>query len=323
MKVTFTCGKMEQFIQRDVDILKKQYDVDEVLFTKYSKLGFIRTIKKSISSSDFVFGWFAGLHSAIAVHYAKKYGKKSIIVAGGYDVAYLPEINYGAFTKKKEKYPAKYALKNADLVISVSKSNQKELLEKIKPKKNTLIYNAVPIKDFYPGDDKKQMVITVGTVKQANLYRKGIETFVKVAKYVPDIPFVVVGRFEGNSITHLKAMASSNVTFTGFVTDDMLLEWYQEAKVYLQPSAHEAFGISVAEAMLCKCIPVVTDRFALPEVVGDTGLYIPYDNPEIAANVVKEALKLNTGTKARNRIKKMYSIEKREVELINEIEGIL
>jgi len=47
-----------------------------------------------------------------AIHYSKKYNKKSIVVTGGYDVVYLPEIIYGAFTNIKEIIPSKYILRN-------------------------------------------------------------------------------------------------------------------------------------------------------------------------------------------------------------------
>lgn len=70
-----------------------------------------------------------------------------------------------------------------------------------------------------------------------------------------------------DSIDYLKSIATPNVEFTGFVAEDELIKWYQKAKVYNQPSWHEGFGISVAEAILCECIPVVSDCGALPEVV--------------------------------------------------------
>lgn len=66
-----------------------------------------------------------------------------------------------------------------------------------------------------------------------------------------------------------KAIAGASRYFIGFVQDENLLMYYQRAKVYdVQVSAHEAFGMSLAESMLCECILVVTDRVALPEVVG-------------------------------------------------------
>jgi len=47
-----------------------------------------------------------------------------------------------------------------------------------------------------------------------------------------------------------------------------------ESKIYLQLSRHEAFGVSVVEAMKYGCIPIVSNAFALPEVVGNNGYII-------------------------------------------------
>ena len=323
-KIYFVGNLATTFIRRDYEILKKHFDVDVVKLpkTKFEWIKYPSLVKKKIKKSDVVFGWFAGWHTAPAVHYAKRYGKKSVVVAGGYDVVFLPEINYGAFTNLKEKIPAKYVLKNADLIISVSKSNQKELLEKVKPRKNILIYNGVPLNKFPPsGFDKENLAITVGGIKHSNLKRKGIETFVKSAKYLPDVHFAVIGKFIDDAIDYLKAIAPPNVEFTGFVSDEELVEWYQRAKVYVQVSAHEGFGITVAESMLCGCIPVVTKRFALPEVVGDCGFYVPYGDEKATAEAIRKALYApnELGKKARERIKKMFSMERRERELVKTI----
>jgi len=328
MKICFIGNLSTTFVRRDYEILSKHFDVDVIeppkKKSKWAKYPFI--VKKKVKNCDVVFGWFAGWHTAIATHYAKKYGKKSIVVVGGYDAAYVPEINYGAFTTLKEKIPAKYVLENADLIISVSKSNQKELLEKVKPRKNILIYNGIPLNRFPHSElDKENIVITVGSIKRSNLKRKGIEIFVKSAKYLPEVRFIVIGKFIDDAINYLKSVAPPNVEFTGFASDKELVEWYQRAKVYVQVSAHEGFGITVAESMLCGCIPVVTKRFALPEVVGDCGFYVPYGDEKATAEAIKKALNApdELRKKVRERIMNNFSIEERAAKLMKLIEEIL
>ena len=48
--------------------------------------------------------------------------------------------------------------------------------------------------------------------------------------------------------------------------------------IYLQLSRHEAFGLSIVEAMTYNCIPIVTNVFALPEIVGTNGHIIRNKN---------------------------------------------
>ncbi|MHA1664403.1 MAG: hypothetical protein ACTSVW_01050 [Candidatus Njordarchaeales archaeon] len=50
--------------------------------------------------------------------------------------------------------------------------------------------------------------------------------------------------------------------------------------------------------MSCCCVPVVTRRYALPEVVGDTGFYVPYYDPKSTAEAIKKALRSNKGMEA-------------------------
>ncbi|RLF30482.1 MAG: glycosyl transferase family 1, partial [Thermoplasmata archaeon] len=141
---------------------------------------------------------------------------------------------------------------------------------------------------------------------------------VNTAKYLPDVRFVVIGKFIDNSIEYVKKNASTNVGFTGFVSENELIEWYQRAKVICQLSYYEAFGLAPAEGMACECIPVVTkERAGLPEFVGDCGFYVSYGDEKATAEAIKKALNApdELGKKARERIKEMFPLEKREMEL--------
>lgn len=162
-------------------------------------------------------------------------------------------------------------------------------------------------------------MITVSGINKSTVKRKGMESFVKSARYLPHVHFVVIGGWLDNSIEHLKSIAPQNVEFTGFVSDDELMEWYQKAKVYCQLSLYESFGVALAESMCCECVPVVINNAALPEVVGDTGFYVPYGDPEATAEAIKEALDSDKGKEARKRIEDMFLIEIRESKLMNSI----
>jgi len=323
MKILYVGNMQSPFIQRDYEILQKHFNVDmfDIKYTSAtSYINRLIQIGRYVKRYDLIFSWFANWHSAVATFYAKKYRKKSIVVAGGYDVVCLPEIKYGSFSKIYTKIPAKYALKNADLVLSVSRSNQKELLEKVEPKKNMLVYNGVDIDRFYPKGQKEDLVITVGAVNPMNWKRKGIDFFVKVASYNQiknnNLRFIVVGKISNTMKKLVEKIERKihNITFTGYVSDEELLKLYQKARVYCQLSMHEGFGVSVAEAMACGCIPVVTNRGALPEVVGDVWFCVEYGDVEGVIDAIHKAENVSNEErkKIRQRIVDNFSLERRK-----------
>lgn len=327
--ISFFGDLASSFIRGDYEILKNRFSVIATEPPKNKKgwIGYIFAVAKKVKQSHLAFCWFAGWHSAFVVLFSQLFQKKSIIVVGGYDAACVPEIGYGAFTNLKERIPARYVLKNADLILPVSKFTKNEVLKRATPKQMVIVYNGVDVEKFRPNDKEKEcLVITVGSVQWSNLKRKGIETFVKSAQFQKNVRFVVIGKFVDGSIYYLRSIAPSNVEFTGFVPKDKLTEWYQKAKAICQISYYEAFGLSPAEGMACCCIPVVTkEREGLLEVVGDTGFYVPCNDEKAAAEAVGEALHTTEaeGKRARARIKENFSMKKREGELIAIIKGLL
>ena len=316
IKILFVYSALGSFVRRDLEILEKCFHVKKMKVIM-SPLTVLRLLK-GILWADVVYAWFIKLNTFFAVLFCMVLRKKCIIVAGGYDVAYVPEINYGALFSPWRRIMVKFVLEHASKVLAVSGSNRNQIMRLARPKRLKLLYNGVDVEKFKPSDEKEKLVITVGRVSDSTIKRKGLDTFVKAAACLPDVRFILIGKYDG-SIERLKKMAGSNVIFTGYVSEESLLRYYQRAKVYCQLSAHESFGVALAEAMSCCCVPVVTRRYALPEVVGDTGFYAPYNDPEATAEAIRKALKSDKGTKARERIKKHFSLEAREKRLISEI----
>jgi len=141
-----------------------------------------------------------------------------------------------------------------------------------------------------PQGPRARMVLTVGNVDQSNLQRKGHEPFVRTAALLPDVSFVLVGNWKDDAIEHLRSIATPNVTFTGWLSDETLLDYYRKAAVYVQASLHEGFGLSVAEAMLAGCVPVVNRAGSLPEVTGESGIFVDAPEPAVLAQAIEKAL---------------------------------
>lgn len=323
-----SCDDLESsFIQNDLELLRKYFDVRVVdsIFSIYKPKDALKTILNLMEGAlwaDVAFLWGADANAFWAVRLSKIFKKKSIVVVEGYEVAEVPELGYGAMLDKLSARKVKYVLKNANKVLAVSKFNKKEILKYTTSENVELVYNGIDCDKFNPKGEKEDLVITVGSTSKYRIKLKGLETFIKTAKLLPEIRFIVIG-LSDDTINYLKTLATSNVKFTGFLSQDNLIQYYQKAKVYCQLSYRESFGMSLAEAMLCGCAPVVTNNAALPEVVGDTGFYVPYSDLKATAEAIKKALRSDKGKEARERIKNMFTLEKREKRLINEMERVL
>lgn len=326
IKILFIYSNFSSFVENDFNILKKYFDLTPFQF--HRKRDDLLKMAWAIMKNDLTFSWFAVDHAAYGVLLSKLFKKKSIVVVGGLDVAYIPEIEYGRFILSwNKRMLTKFALKNANIVLPVSNFTKNEMLDKAKIKNFKIVYNGVDTNKYKAcGKKKNDLVITVGIVKWQNIKRKGIETFVKSANYLPDIRFVVIGKYFKDSIGYLKSIAPQNVEFTGFVSQNELIKWYQKAKVICQLSYYEAFGLTPAEGMACKCIPVVTkERAGLPEFVQDAGFYVPYGDEKATAEMIKQALNAPNylGEKARKMIKKNFTLDKRKEELIKIIRNLV
>jgi glycosyltransferase involved in cell wall biosynthesis len=318
-KLLFIYTSMHSTFKNDMEILKKEFDV--VPF-KYRSKRDIFKLKLAILRTDINMSRFVMGYATLAVFLSRLLFKKSIVIVEGWGVVSMPEIGYGALTTEKRVKNTKYALKHANSVIAVSEALKKDAL-KLVNRDIKLIYHGMDSEKFKPKGEKKNMAITVGQIRKDTLHRKGLKTFVEAAKYLPDVEFLLIGKPRDDTIDDLKSIAAPNVKFLGYVTDEKLMEYYQKAKVYVQVSAHEGFGISMAEAMLCECVPVVTGRGAIPEVVGDSGLYVPFGDPKATADSIEKAMQSDMGPSARNRIVENFNIEKREKELNNLVWEVL
>jgi glycosyltransferase involved in cell wall biosynthesis len=318
-KLLFVCPSFSSFIQNDLDILRRHFEVRVAHYQgKKRLLKFVIETLKGVMWADLTFSWFADVHAFAAVLFSKIFRRKSIVVVGGYEVAKVPEINYGAMLSTRKALIVRFVLKHADNVLTVDDSLKKDAIKNAKVDGRNIKtvptgYDATKLK---MNGEKENRVITVSYITDNIIKRKGLDTFVKAAEYLPDVEFVLIGKYTDDSIEYLKSIASPNVKFTGFIPDEDLIRYYQRAKGYCQLSRYEGLPNALCEAMLCGCVPVGTEYCGIPTAIGDTGFYVPYGDPKTTAKAIKEALKSDKGKEARERIKSMFPVERREKELI-------
>lgn len=320
-EILFLTSSLSSFADGDLRMLRKTYPVREVVTgggpagSLMQRLSLGLEILSGVLRTDMAFSWFAHNHAYLAVMAAGLLGKKSLVVVGGYEVANEPEIGYGALLDPGMAKKIRYIIENADCILAVSEFSRREILAVAGPRRIETVYNGIDTSVFSPGGRKENIVLTVCFVSTENIRLKGLDTFIDAARHLPEVRFVLLGRALDDALETLKRGAPDNVEFVGAVGQGELIEWYRRAKVYCQISYRESFGVALAEAMSCECVPVVTDRGALPEVVGDLGFVIPYADTRATVDAISRALISDAGPAARKRVCDTFSVEQREQEL--------
>lgn len=290
-KILFVHNGPTQFVRLDLNELRERYDVTEC----YLRSRWINAASmwQQVRSHDLIFGWFASWHTFLPLLFARLSGKPSLLVIGGYDLANMPEIGYGHQRGGLKRWVSQRTMRLANSLVTNSYYSRSEAARnaRVAEEKVHAVYHGVnDLVKSLPQGPRARIALTVGNIDRANLRRKGHEPFVRTAALMPGVNFVMAGGWKDDAIEYLRAIATPNVTFTGWLSDEELWGYYRKAAVYVQASLHEGFGLSVAEAMLAGCIPVVTTAGALPEVAGEFGISIAEPTPALIAQAIEEAL---------------------------------
>lgn len=83
-------------------------------------------------------------------------------------------------------------------------------------------------------------------------------------------------------------LSATDVIFTGQIDDVELVGLYNACALFVFPSLHEGFGLTVLEAMACGAPVLAANRTSLPEVVGqDAMLFDPANIDDLAGQMVQ------------------------------------
>jgi glycosyltransferase involved in cell wall biosynthesis len=345
-RLLFVKSRRASFIELDQQLLAERYDVHEIY--QPGHFSDPRIVIREVVRADVIVGWWASWHTFLPFTLAWLLRKPSLLIIGGFDTAAEPEFGYGFQLGGPRAWLSRFTMHRARMLMTNSEYSRQEIERNIgiAPDQVRLVYHGIPDLEQAngakgepdmpakvggvnpapaptPGDGSRPLVLTVGIVDRTNLDRKGLRAFAQAAALAPELDFVIAGRVAGDAGAELERIGASNLRITGWLEDDELAGLYARASVYVQASRHEGFGVSVAEAMLARCVPVVTRAGALPEVVGDTGVLLADDAPQTVCSGVTEALELGSGEAARTRVLERFSVEQRRDGLLALVDQLL
>jgi glycosyltransferase involved in cell wall biosynthesis len=323
-KIAIVSAYQKSFIDQDIKALSSYFQVKN-LYLPQKNMANIAKLFITVKNSDLVVAWFADFWAMITVFFATILGKKSLVVVGGYELAAIPELNYGGLLQKRTKTFVKYILKNANRVLFVDKSLKKEAISKFNLNRDAFLVvpTGIDTSFFVPAGTKENMVLTVAachTTETAIL--KGLDKFADVAKMFSEQHFCIVGA-EDEAAEWLQNREVENLQIVGKLSAAELLKYYQKATVYCQLSMREGLPNALCEAMLCGCTPVGSNVNGVPTAIDDTGIICPDRELVSISNCIKAALKIGSSPEPRLRISNNFSLKLRKQRLQQIIEELV
>jgi glycosyltransferase involved in cell wall biosynthesis len=171
----------------------------------------------------------------------------------------------------------------------------------------------LPGKPKIPENAPDNFIMYTGSAFEHKNLERLISAFCLLKEQHEDLKLVLVGKREYHSKQLEKWIKrntrTESVIFTGFIPDEELKWYYQNARAYVFPSLSEGFGLPGLEAMVHGCPVVSSNATCLPEVNGDAAEYF---NPENIAEIAEAIDKVISSEALRKKlIAKGYENAKR------------
>jgi len=312
------------YVHEDLQILE---ELGPTRFLFYRGRRDLPRLIRSMIKADLVICWFALGYATTCALVAKALRIPCVIIVGGWDVVSSAELGYGALLSPGRWFKTHIALRFADKVIAVSEALRGEFVRNFRFNVSVLapgVDLSLFSSDGSASLRRRQAVCVAGIDSKVRYKIKGVDILLQVAAALPDIRFYIVGRNSEEWDLKLRQLGTSNVVIAGFLTRDMLRLLFNESKAYVQLSAYESFCVSLAEAMAAGCVPIVSDRGALPEVVDGLGFVVPYGDISSVVVAIRQAIdQPDLGLEARRRSAERFSLERRRAGLLAAVRSLL
>ena len=205
------------------------------------------------------------------IHTVGPYSLAQILFASGKKVVsahVIPESFVGSLRGAKywfwlAKIYLRFFYNRAALVIAVSDNTKDDLVKLGVKKPIEVIYNMIDTSKYRVSVDQREtwreelgfgdsfVVVGNGQVQP----RKRVDTFMRVARELPDMKFIWVGGMpfghagdDYRQMHKLMTDTPSNVTVTGVVPLDEVRKYFAAADAFMMPSVQETFGLAIVEA---------------------------------------------------------------------------
>ncbi len=290
---------------------------DVAAFSLRETFFFPLAIAKKINACDAFVSPYCNIPSGIHVP----------IYATIHDIVFLDVALAGKIGTLARKLFYRHAVSKSQAIFTVSEFSKGRIIKKLHCKKPVhVVHSSVPEylqEPLSPLPAKTDTIIFIGNIKR----HKGLHTLLPAFE-----SFRAQCKAEGLSLPRLLIVGEKNnfrtqdsglfslektegVEFTGFVTNEKLKLLLSEAKILVQPSLYEGFGLPPMEALCCGTKAIVSDIAVFKEVY--EGLPLTFFKAEDIADLSQKLLSVWKEKDLLAPTKNRYSFEKTAAKMLS------
>ena len=219
-----------------------------------------------IENPDIIHVHQANAYAYVALKAAKKTNVPVVVTAWGSDVLLVPKM--GLLYRKMSQY----VINHCDY-FTVDSDSMKEAIKEIRKSDGATIINAnFGVSGNSSEADREELIYSNRNHEQLYRINYIIKAFAEFVKDSPTWKLIIGGR--GSQTDELKNLVdqldlNNKVHFIGFTHKSELPDLYAKARVYVSIPESDGTSISLLEALMAGCYPVVSDLKANKEWIRD------------------------------------------------------
>ncbi|MEJ5348382.1 MAG: glycosyltransferase [Desulfosoma sp.] len=242
-----------------------------------------------------------------------KFDQRTPVSVTLYDL--IPLVNQEHYLKPNPRYEQYYrrkleSLKKASLYLAISEFTCQEGRHYLSASSNSFINVSTAVEDdFQPQNISDEtarrifakfglrhpFVLYTGAIDERKNLPRLIHAYAALsASLRASHQLVFAGKIPESYMVQLRHIAemaglkANELIFTGYVSDEELVQLYNLSRLFVFPSWHEGFGLPALEAMACGAPVIGANTSSLPEVIGlEEALFDPFDVKSITSKMTQ------------------------------------
>lgn len=204
------------------------------------------------------------------------------------------------------------SLKRAELLLAISEYTRKEAIDLLRLQSERVVNISAGVSDyFYPlslsADETRRLLMQYAVTRPFLLYTGNLDANKNLKGTIQAYAMLPLSLRQMHQLVIISQMNAENlllfnryrekcglkddeVVFTGYISDEHLVQFYNLCKAFVFPSLHEGFGLPVLEAMSCGAACIGSNTTSIPEVIGRQDALFDPCNPGAIAKAMHNIL---------------------------------